>query len=384
MVITLSASAQDRTALEKKREKLLEEIRYTERLLSKTRKDASTTTADISALRRKIKLREDLMGSLKAEVNAINREVRSNQREVDALNNQLEKLRENYAQSIYNSYKYQKANQQLLFILGAESFNQAYRRLNYLRKLNQRRKEQASEMEATAEQINKKIGELNSMKREKNNLLAENTVQMKSLEAEKAEKDKFVARLKQNESRYRDEIRKKDDEAKKLDKEIRLIIERELAAKEKSADGLERTPEAIAALSREFVANKGKLPWPVERGYVSRRHGKHSHPELSNIQVDNNGIDIRTSKDSPVRAVFNGEVVSVFTNPMFKHAVIVKHGEYFTVYTKLGSVKVKQGDRVSTRQLIGYAYTDNDVAEVHLEVWKGKTNLDPYTWIARK
>lgn len=387
-IIVLSAGfslqAQDRTALEKKREQLLEEIRFTERLLSKTRKDASTATADISALNRKIQLREDLIEGLEQEVRVLQREVRLNEGKIEDLNEQMEKLKANYAGSVYNSYKYQKVNQQLLFVLGAESINQAVRRLNYLRKLNHQRKEQAGEIEATADEIRKNLAALEVMRQDKSNLLAENRVQMKQLESEKVEKNSFVSRLKRNEQKYRDDIRKKDDEAKKLDKEIRLIIERELAARESNSSGLSRTPEALARLSQDFVSNKGKLPWPVEEGYVSRRFGKQSHPDINNLQVNNNGIDIRTAKDGPVRAVFNGEVVSVFTNPMFKHAVIVKHGEYFTVYTKLGSVNVKKGDAVSTKQVIGYAHTENGVSEVHLEVWKGKTNLDPYTWIASK
>ena len=389
-LISFSLSAQDRAALEKKREKILEDIRYTERLLSKTKKDANTTSADISAIKRKIQLREDLIKSLRSEVSALDREVKGNENSINELNDQLEKLRDNYAESVYNSYKYQKTNQQMVFILGAENINQAVRRLNYLRKLNQKRKEQSGEMEGARQAIEKKIAELESMKAEKSNLLAENRLQMKSLESDKTVKDKYVSRLKKDENQYRASIKKKDDEAKKLDDEIRLIIQREIAAaaaaanNEASPDGLNRTPEALALLSKDFVANKGKLPWPVEKGYVSRHFGKQNHPDLSNIQINNNGIDIRTGKDSPVRSVFNGEVVSVFTNPTFKHAVIVKHGEYFTVYTKLASVKVKQGDQLSTRDLIGYAFTDEDVAEVHLEVWKGKTPLDPYGWVAKK
>ncbi|MCP4122782.1 MAG: peptidoglycan DD-metalloendopeptidase family protein [Bacteroidetes bacterium] len=386
-----SLSAQDRTALEKKREKLLDDIRYTERMLSKTKKDVKATAADISTLKHKIGLREALVSNLEAEVASVGRALRSNESSIKDLTAQLEKLKENYAGSVYNSYKYQKTNQQLVFILGAESVNQAARRLNYLRKLNQRRKEQGDEISATAKEVKKKIAELEVMKQEKTALLAENKIQMQSLAEERSTKDKYIGRLKKDEGKFRDEIKRKEAETKKIDKEIRLIIEREIAAREAAAreaaakgDGLIRTPEAIIQLSKDFTSNKGKLPWPVEKGYVTRYFGKQQHPELSNIQIDNNGIDIRTGKEAPVRAVFTGEVVSVFSNPMFKNAVIVKHGEYFTVYTKLGSVKVKQGEQLKTRQIIGYAFTDEDVAEVHLEVWKGKTNLDPYAWIVRK
>lgn len=380
----LSANGQDRAALEKKREGLLNEIRQTERLLSKARSDVQATAADLSAINHKIKLREELIRNLEAEVASLNREQAGHQATIDQLNAQLEKLKENYGQSVYAAYKYQKTNQQLVFILGAESVNQAVRRLNYLRKLNQRRREQATEIAATTESVKQKIAELEKMKQQKTALLAENNIQMNSLADERALKDKFIARLKKDESRYRDEIKRKNDEAKKLDREIRLIIERELAARAKDAQGLEQTPEAVLQLSKDFYANKGKLPWPVEQGYVSRHFGKQPHPELKNLQIENNGIDIRTGKEAPVRVLFDGYVVSVFTNPVFKNAVIVKHGEYFTVYSKLGKVNVKAGDQVNTRDVIGHAFTENDLAEVHLEVWKGKTTLDPYTWIVRK
>lgn len=388
-MMATSVIAQDKTTLESKRKKLLDEIRYTEKLLNKTKSDAQSTSSDIATLKHKIHLREQLVSNLKSEVRTIGSEVAAEERAIDDLNDQLVKLKENYSKSVYNAYKYQKTNQQILFILGAEDMNQAVRRLNYLRKLNDKRKEQAHDIRDATEDVKKKVAELQSMMEEKKALLSENNLQMKSLESERSEKDKYIARLKKNEKNYRAEINKKDGEAKKLEREIRLIIERELAAaaaaaKGNSTDEFELTPAAIAALSKEFYNNKGKLPWPVEKGYVSSRFGKQSHPEIANLQINNTGIDIRTGKDAPVRAIFGGEVVSVFSNPTFKNAIIIKHGDYFTVYTKLGSVKVKRGDKIKTNELIGYAYTEGGQSEVHLEVWKGKTNLDPYTWIARK
>lgn len=377
--------AQDRTAMENKRQKLLEEIRYTERLLSKAKKDAQATLSDITALNHKISLRERLVAGIKTEVRVVEGELRENEDEIRKLKAELEKLRENYASSVYTSYKYQKANQQLLFVLGAENINQAVRRMNYIRKLNGKRQEEAVKIDKASEEIESRITQLEKDREEKKVLLAENELQMRELQQEKSTKNDFIARLKKDETKLKAEIKKKDDEAKKLDREIRLIIERELAAKADKNDKspkFSQTPEVAARLSKDFAANKGKLPWPVEQGYVSRRFGKHKHPELRNIEEDNTGIDIRTNENAKVRAVFDGMVVSVLTNPIFKHAVIIKHGNYFTVYSKLGKVNVKQGDRVQTKEVIGYVYS-SEVAEVHLEVWQGRTNLDPYSWISK-
>lgn len=379
---TGTALSQDRADLERKREKLLEEIRYTEKLLGTTSANVKSTMSDLSALKRKIDLRESLVRNLNAEVNAISREVKNNEETIVVLNDQMEKLKKRYSESIYNAYKYQKTHQQLLFVLAAENFNQAVRRLNYLRKLNGKRREQADEIKASELTLQRKIAELEAQKAEKTVLLAENKVQMKSLEDEKRTKDRYVADLKKDERKYRAEITRKDGEAKKLDKQIRDIIQKEIAAREKKEEEFGKTPEYIQ-LSKEFSSNRGKLPWPVEQGYISRYFGKQKHPEL-NIDVDNNGIDIRTGKGEPVRAIFNGEVVSVISNPVFKNGVIIKHGEYFTVYTKLGTVSVKRGDKVNTRDIIGTAFTEGGTSEVHLEIWQGKTNMDPYAWIYKK
>lgn len=379
--------AQDRTALENRRKKILDEIRYTERLLNDTKKSVQSNINNISAIKRKIDLREELIGNLSKELKYIENKVASNKAEVEDLKAQLAKLRENYAESIYKSYKYQKANQQLMFVLGAENVNQAMRRMNYVRKISQSRKEQAREITEAAELIEQKIAELESMREEKKVLIAENNVQLKSLDEERAAVNVIVAQLKKDEQKYKDDIGKKQKERAKLDKQIQAIIEAEIAAREaknKEKDGLNNTPDpAVIQLSKDFVANKGKLPWPVEKGYISRKYGPYTHPELK-FSLNNTGIDIRTSNNAAVRAVFKGEVVTVMSNPTFKNAVIIKHGDYFTVYTGLGQVSVSKGNTVSTKQVIGSAFSeDGEATEIHLEVWKGKTKTDPAGWILK-
>ena len=257
--------------------------------------------------------------------------------------------------------------------------------MNYVRKISQSRKEQAREITEASELIEQKIAELEEMREDKKVLIAENNVQLKSLEEERESVDIIIAQLKKDEKKYRDDIGKKQKEREKLDKQIQAIIEAEIAAREaenKKKDGLNNTPNpADLKLSKDFVANKGKLPWPVDKGYISRKYGNYTHPEL-NLTMNNTGIDIRTSDNATVRAVFNGEVVTVMSNPTFKNAVIIKHGEYFSVYTGLGKVSVSKGSKVNTKQVIGSAFTEaGSATEVHLEIWKGKTKTNPATWI---
>jgi murein DD-endopeptidase MepM/ murein hydrolase activator NlpD len=183
----------------------------------------------------------------------------------------------------------------------------------------------------------------------------------------------------------------KKEEAAKLNAQIQAIIAKEIAAQSKAAKdastpdkpNLALTPE-VQKLSASFVSNKGRLPWPVERGVISKYFGSYRHPELD-ILMENNGIDIRTDSYSSVRSVFDGKVVGVVFNPIYKNAVIVSHGEYFTVYSKLETVNVKKGDEIKAKQIIGVVFTDNETrdSEVHFEVWKGSSKLNPTDWIAR-
>jgi septal ring factor EnvC (AmiA/AmiB activator) len=388
LILVLQLSGQDRSSLEDQRKKILEDIRETERMLNTTKKDVQSKLSNISAIQRKIALRESLIKNLSNELKYIENSINSSKTEINNLKLQLEKLRENYAESVYKSYKFEKANQQLMFVLGAESMNQAIRRMNYIRKISQTRKEQAKEIDAATLLLEQKIKDLEAMGEEKKGVIAENSVQLKTLDEEKASVNVIVAQLKQDEKKYQDEIGKKQKEKLKLDKQIQAIIEKEIAereAKTKTTDGLNNTPDpALVQLSKDFAANKGKLPWPVEKGYISRNYGPYTHAELK-LQMDNTGIDIRTGDNAPVRSVFNGEVVTVMSNPTFKNAVIIKHGEYFSVYTGLGNVNVKKGSKVTTKQVIGTAFTEDGVAtEVHLEIWKGKVKTDPAAWILRK
>ncbi|MFN3939367.1 MAG: murein hydrolase activator EnvC family protein, partial [Chitinophagales bacterium] len=302
----------------------------------------------------------------------------------------------------------------LHFVIASGSVNEAINQVQYVKEFSAFRKQQAAAIKAVQAALEVKVGMLERDKTEKQQLLAKEREQKQKLDREKNEKDKSVKNLQKEEKKINDQIKQKKKDADALNKKIQSIIaeeirkEKERAAAEaakktsaekttgtaaktetpaektagKSAPGL--TPE-MALVSKNFEGNKGRLPWPVERGTITGKYGTHPHPVLKNVSIENNGIDISTTDGAAVRSLFEGEVLNVIFNPSFQKGVIIKHGEYYTVYTNLASVNVEPGTKVSAKQKIGTVYTNAEEGktEVHLELWKGTTILDPSLWISK-
>jgi len=278
-------------------------------------------------------------------------------------------------------------------LFSAESFNDAWVRLSYMKRYNAYRHMQAAQIKTKRTVLQTIMDDLKVQRAGKKTLMAEQEEQKKKLTAEKVEKDKIVKGLSKQEKSIKTSIDKKKKEQDELKKKIADLIKKEIEAEKKknttttggTTTTLENTPE-FKALSASFVANMGKLPWPVEKGYIIETFGTHKHPDLKNVTTKNNGVDIKTQEGAAVRAVFKGTVVSILSNPGYHKAVLVKHGEYYTVYSNLASVSVKQNQQIDTKQTIGTAYTDPAFggAIVHLEVWKGTALLNPESWISGK
>ncbi|MDX5320735.1 MAG: M23 family metallopeptidase, partial [Bacteroidota bacterium] len=249
------------------------------------------------------------------------------------------------------------------------------------------------------EALQLELSNLEAIRMEKSNLLNKKEEEKTELEADKNEESQLVSSLKKKESELRKDLKAKQKAAKRLNDEINRIIKEELERARKEREEKEKknpggtkkgtemtmTPEA-AALSANFTANKGKLPWPVEKGFIIRGFGEHRHPTLPNVKTVNNGIDIVTSDGANARAVFEGEVRAIFNVPGMQNAVMINHGEFFTVYTHLETVSVKKGDKVQTKQILGKVYKDPEDGKsiVHFELWKGNSKQDPETWIYSK
>ena len=383
LVVPLFVIAQDRSTLENQRKKLIEEIKVTERILSETRSSVKASLEDLNALRKQISLRQKLINTTVREIKLYDNQISKNQSEINRLNKELEQLKEEYSETIKLAYTHQRLNNKMNFILSASSFNEAYRRMNYLRKIGEYRSRQSENIKETKKKIAVKIEQIESQRKNKQLALVEQKTQKKQLDSEKAVIDEIVAELQGQERQLSKDVKKKQDQAKKLNAQIEELIRKEIEAARKkennntsNTEAFKNTPEYIN-LSKDFAANKGKLPWPVEKGYISKKFGTYRHPDLSKVELENNGVDIRTEKHSSIRAVFDGKVIGIISNPTYKNAVIINHGAYFSVYTKLNEVYVSRDQKVSTKDMIGKVYTDEETgtSEVHLEIWKGQLKI---------
>jgi len=338
-------------------------------------------------LKQKISARQKLIANYNSQLNNIQSNIVSTQKTIHAMDVRLDSLKAEYARLIVKAYKTHGELDKMLFVFSAKDFNDAYQRVKYLQQYSDYRQMQGRLIKETKDQRLHKLSELKGQKDEKVTLLGTEQQQKKTLESEKIQKDKVLNSLKGQESQLIGQIKEKKKSAAKLNKLIEDIIRKEIdAARRKAEPGsskvLALTPEA-KALSENFAGNKGQLPWPVERGMIVSHFGKHEHEILERVQVNNNGVDIKTQPGANVRTVFEGTVKAVLFNPAFQKAVLINHGEYFSVYSNLDEVTVKIGDKVNTKQIIGKVYTntDEDKTEVHLEIWKNTDKLNPESWL---
>lgn len=388
---TMALTAQDKKAgLKHDKEKIEEEIQFNTKLLSETKQSKKVSLNQLILLRDQIKNRENLIQTMNAQLYQVNKQIDLNNELLGDLRQDLNKLKQDYADMIYFAYKNRNAYTRLMFLFAATDFNQAYKRLKYYQQYSSYRKTQAGLIEETRQEITGTQEELLNHKKEKLQLLEALKSETNQLNLEKDRKNNTIQNLTKKEKELLKTIREKEKAAKKLQKEIEKIIAEEIRlAAEKSgttkSSGFSLTPEEMQ-LSNNFAVNKGKLPWPLERGIISSTFGEHAHPVLKNVKTKNNGIDILTDKSARARAVFSGEVTRVISIPNYNYVVMIRHGEYLTVYSNLVEVYVKKGDKIETKQEVGVIHTDNMEmkTELHFELWKGKTLLNPANWIAGK
>lgn len=387
-------SAQDKKAqLEQEKQRLEEEIRYTNELLEKTRKSKTASVNEVVLIENNIKKREQLISAFNRQLRSINRDIGGAGEEIQRLEQELEKLKEEYARMIYYAQKNSNAYTRLMFVFSAESFHQAYRRLKYFQQYSQYRRQQVALIYQTEKDLTEKIRRLEGQKTEKITLLEDEKDEQQQLQKEKSDKNKTVSQLKQQEQQLLKKLREQEKARSRLNDEIQRIIAEEIRkareaggdrSKAAPSDVFELTPEEME-LSADFASNRGKLPWPVERGVISGTFGEHPHPVLKGIKTKSNGVDIMTSTAAEARAVFKGTVSRVMNVPQFNTVVIIRHGEYLSVYSNLTDVVVSMGDKVYTKQPIGRVVTSSEEGktELHFEIWKGKTVMDPDPWLAR-
>ncbi|PCJ88163.1 MAG: peptidase M23 [Flavobacteriales bacterium] len=380
LFIFLPSFSQDKQSLEKKKKKIKEDIEYTNQLLNQTSKDIKISSTELAIINTKINYREKLIAAIRSEMHLLEKQIDENQMIITAMENDLHQLKDEYAQLMVEAYKNRNSYDKLMFIFSADDFNQAYKRLKYFQQYAQYRQNQADLIKKTQEILNEKNESLEGQKAEKKSLLSNESQEKQKLHGDKTDQQTAIKQLQSKEKQLKTELKKKQKEAKKLEDAIRRIIEEEIK-KAKEKGGFVLTPEA-AELMGKFERNKGNLPWPLEKGLVTGKFGKQKHPVLG-IDMNNNGIDLSTTKGAKARAVFEGEVSKVVIIPGSGKAVLVRHGEYLSVYFKLKEVYVQPGDKIKIKDEIGNIITDSasGKTELHFEVWKGKTILNPSDWL---
>ncbi len=387
--------AQSRKELEKRRDALDKQIRTTTALIEQARKEQRVTQEQLSLLESQIAARAQLIRAMDSEVRAADDRIRQDEEAIASLKADLQALKEGYARMIAAAYRNRSAYDRLSYLFASSSFQQAYRRSRYINQLAAQRRRQAALIAETEASLDARVEALKAQRQEKAQLLTEQVQEKRRLDSDRAGQQSALVSLRKEEGRLRETQKKQERQRRELEAAIRKAIEEAVKPKPKpggAAAGTAKlditlTPEA-RELSSDFEKNKGKLPWPVEKGVITGRYGKQPHPVLKGIVIDNNGIDITTEKGAGVRAVFRGEVSSVIVLPGAGKAVIVSHGAYRTVYSNLAAVSVAKGQKVDTKQPIGTVITGDEGAVAHIEVWKvtaeGLVNVDPALWLFRQ
>lgn len=406
--------------LEQQRKEALADIEETNKLLQETAQTAKTSLNRLNLLSKQILSRKKVISLLNQELDEIEKDILNIQGQLRTLKRELGDKQTNYGKSMRGLYKRHSLQDKLLFILSAESFSQSMRRMRYLREYADWQKRQANDIVEKQAEISRKQAEMEKTRAEKRALLGTRQEESKKLESEEASQKEEVQLLNKRQKDLKADLQKKRRQAEALNRQIEKQIAEEIAraeaeakatrerrAREQVTEEDKTVPEsknepireervadtkggyamtkAEKQLSDNFANNRGRLPYPVAgRHTIIATFGEQQHQELKYVRTSNSGIDIQTSPGADARAVFNGEVTRVFVVPGYNNSVIVRHGNYLTVYSNLSQVYVKAGDRVSTRQAIGRIYSDPEDGNstvLHFQLWKEKTKLNPQPWL---
>lgn len=386
-IITISANCQTVESLEKKIASIQKDIKLAEKLLKETSKNKEATINQVTLLQTQINQRESLIKTYQSQVNALNKAIQKNKNGIASAKKDLALFQKEYANLLVIAYRNKGKTNNLMFVFSSEDFNQAMRRMRYIQELNDLVKEKIEEIKNTQEKINKQLNKNESNKKEIEKVLAKEKEEKASLVNDRDKLNKDLASLKKKETQIQKEIKTKEEETKKLKKQIEKIIAEEIRkAKEREEQAKKNNTKSVDYnLSNNFAQNKGKLPYPVEQGIITGKYGLSPHPTQPKVTVNNNGVDISTTRGAKARTVFEGEVCFV-TSQGSNNAILIRHGLYFTLYSNIEKVFVKVGDKVTTGQEIGRIHTNVSDGKtiLHFEIWQeNKTTVNPALWIKK-
>lgn len=396
--LSLGAFAQlsEQEKLEQRKEEINKEIAAFKALLKVENTKEKSVLNQIAEQRARIRLSEQLINTTSRQMRLLDDDIYLKQLEINKLNRELKILKEDYAKMIVKSYKSRNDQSRIMFVLSSQNFLQAYKRIQYMKQYASFRKMQGEEIVEKQAKLIETKKKQEASKKEKQKALAENLAEKKELETQKQEQEKLAKELQKNKKKYTAEIDKKERERKEIDRKIKKLIADAIAAANKknekktgvkssgSSSKFDLTPEG-KIVSDNFKSNKGKLPWPVDKGYVQLKYGNYQDPIHKNVTHLNSGIEIAALPGTSARAVFDGEVLQVQKINGDKKAVFVRHGDFITVYLNLETVSVSVGDKISVKQNLGKIITDaSGKAILKFMVYQNANTLNPEQWLSNK
>jgi len=418
-LFTFAAIAQPnkQEQLEAKKAAILKEMFSFKKLLNVEKKKEKSTLSKISENNARIKLSEKFISTTTKQMRQLDDDIYITQKKINKLNRELKVLKEDYSKMIVKSYKSRNDNSRVMFVLSSNSFLQAYKRIQYMKQYTSFRKNQGDEIKEKQDDLMDNVAKLEKSKYKKEKVLEETIKEKEALIIQKQEREDLIKIIQKDKKKYTAEISKKQQEANDIDKQIKRIIaeaiakaNREKAAREKAArekaiaegkikkvdvpstpstysgssDKFDLTPEG-KIVSSNFKANKGKLPWPVDNGFIQVRYGNQPHPAISSLQIYNSGIEIATSPGSRARAIFDGEVMNIQKQGTTNlKAVYIRHADFITVYLNLDNISVSIGQKINVKQTLGVIHTNSSNKSVlKFVIYQNSDTLNPESWLGR-
>ncbi len=373
----ISASSQNTAAQEERKARLEREIAIIDKQLAENASKSSTMLSDLSLIRKKVANRKALVNESDKEIRRLNDNIYLTQRQINRIQARVDTLTSHYARLVRSAYKNRDARVWYMYMLASDNLGQAFRRFGYFKNLSGQMKSEAQEIRQVKEELEQEKVKLSEMKKDAEKVKADRVKELEELKKDEARVDKVVRQLNRDKKKYQQQLASKKKEVDALNREIERIV---AAAMKSSGKGQDKTV-VDTKLDAQFAKNKGKLPWPAD-GPVVDHFGKHYHPVYKNLQLPpNNGFDVALGKDTKIKAVFDGVVKQVMVMPGYNQCVMIQHGNYFTLYCKLKSVNVKEGDKVKTSDVIGTIDTINGQTQLHFELWKGSKPQNPEQWL---
>ena len=378
LLLGAAAFGQDVSKQTERKRQIEEEISFIDNQLKNISSKQKATTEQLSLIRKRVTNRRSLISDLDKKIAVINDQMTAKQREINRLQKELDTLDAYYSKLIYNTYKNRDTRVWFLYILSSQDVGQGYRRFAFLKSLASEVGTQADKIRDKQAELEEERQQLAAIKAEAQSARAEREEEYRKLVEEEKKSKEDMKRLAKSEKQYRADLAAKKKEVDRLNKEIQKLLKSTVAAQKKDKTQVD------VALSSEFAKNKGKLPWPLKQGVITERFGVHNHPVYTNLKLpDNPGITFSTTRGADVYCVFDGEVRKIIVMPGYNQCILVQHGEYFTLYCKIGKVSVKSGQKVKTGDKLGTLEIDGNASSLHFQLWKGTDKQNPESWLKK-